>query len=121
METTNASCKVKEDPAIKRLRARLNRWELEHLRQLASDLHEQLEWALSAASSAEHRADMWQSVAEQLQDAMAESGGTPATVGLTMHGDLVLMKGGAQAACSLACEASPMVITGITSGELKSD
>jgi Xaa-Pro aminopeptidase len=121
MDTTNASCKVKEDPAIKRLRARLNRWELEHLRELAASLHEQLEDALSRAYSAEHCSEMWRDAAEQLQNEMRESGGAHATLGLTMQGDLVLVSGESQAAEAVACEASPMVITGITSGELKSD
>lgn len=95
MDGTNASCKVMEDPAIKRLRARLNRWELEHLRTLAASLHEQLEEALSCAFSAEHRADMWQDVARQLQDEIAKSGREPEKLGLTIEGDLVLMHGSA--------------------------
>lgn len=93
MDTKNASCKVVEDPAIKRLRARLNHWELQHLRELAASLHEQLEEALSCAFSAEHRADMWQDVAQQLQDEIANSSREPVKLGLTMQGDLVLMHG----------------------------
>ncbi len=121
MDTTNAHCRVKEDPVIRRLRSRLNRWELEHLRQLAADLHEQLELALSTAYSAEHRADMWQSIAEQLQNEMNESGHKAPMVGLTTNGHLVLVDGDAQAAAAGTCEASPMVITGITSGVQKND
>jgi chromosome segregation ATPase len=93
MDTTNAPCKVKEDPAIKRLRARLNRWELEHLRELAASLHEQLEEARLRAYCAEGRAEMWQFAAEQLESEIAESGREPAKLGLTMQGELVLMHG----------------------------
>lgn len=98
MDTINTSCKRTEDPAIKRLRARLNRWELQHLRELAASLYEQLEAALSEASSAGHRAEMWQDAAEQLQSHMQASGSGPAELGLTMEGDLVLMSRCVQAA-----------------------
>ena len=97
MDATNASKKGEEDPAIKRLRARLNRWELQHLRQLAASLHEQLEEALSSAYCAERRDEMWQDAAEQLQGHMQASGSLPAEIGLTMQGELVLMSGCAQA------------------------
>lgn len=81
--------------SIKRLRSRLARWELPHLRKLAARLHEQLEEVERRAASAERCAEMWQSLAEQLQDDMRATG-EPATVALTMQGDLILVNGGAQ-------------------------
>lgn len=90
-----------EDQCIKRLRSRLNRWELPHLRQLAADLHEKLEAAEQralyyeqCADAAEHRADMFQDLLHEVQEA-AEGCGRPITIGLTVDGAMGVLEGGA--------------------------
>lgn len=80
---------------IKRIRSRLERWELTHLRELAATLHQQLEQALeraeraeSDASSAEHRADMFMDLNHEMQDELRANG---KAMGLTQDGKLLLM------------------------------
>jgi hypothetical protein len=78
---------------IKNIRARLERWELTHLRALAASLNDQLEAATERAieaegwaSSLQHQAEMLQQELMQLCD---ESG---AHIGLTQQGDVVVLK-----------------------------
>ena len=65
---------TQDDPrkCIKRLRARFERWELTHLRELAASLHERLEEAERRAEEAE-RYSAW---AERRAD-IADPGTTP--------------------------------------------
>lgn len=80
---------------IKNIRARLERWELDHLRALAASLHEQLEAAETRATEAESWADTWQRNAETLQEELlqlAEESG--ARIGLTQQGDIVVLQTG---------------------------
>lgn len=68
------------------LRRRLEKWELQHLRQLASELQERLERAEEEAALAWESAERWQQNAIELQEAlMAED----FTVGITPEGRLV--------------------------------
>lgn len=88
---------------IKRLRARFERWELAHLRELAASLHERLEEAErradiaeSDARWAERRADIAEQLNEELQDDLHSHGEhNGPRVGLTQQGELILLpKGG---------------------------
>lgn len=79
---------------IQRIRSRLERWELTHLRALAASLHNQLEEANARADSAEQSAEFWQRHANDLQAQLfEEQPGT--TIGLTQDGALHVMQGGA--------------------------
>lgn len=75
--------------ALAGLRRRLEKAELEHLREHASELAERLEWAEQATARAEDQADYWR---EQCESLIAQLGNQ---VGLTVEGDLVALKGGA--------------------------
>lgn len=92
MQTTTQERKDTQR-CIKRLRSRFERWELSHLRELAASLHNDLEEATSRAISAEHSADMWQELAQQLQEQVASTTGTAPAIGLTQQGELVLIGG----------------------------
>jgi hypothetical protein len=96
---------TQDDPrkCIKRLRARFERWELTHLRELAASLHERLaeaerraDIAESDARWSERRADIAEQLNEALQDDL-RSHGEPngPRIGLTQQGELILLpKGG---------------------------
>lgn len=80
-------------PAIQSLRARLERWELDHLRALAADLNGRLERLEERAKRAEDEAtrawesaEFWQRHAENLQQELWQAGGE---IGLTQDGQLV--------------------------------
>lgn len=79
---------------IKALRKRLERWELEHLRQLAASLADRLEAAEQRiealeveAARAWDTAEAWREDAQRLVEELEAAG---ATVGLTQDGALVL-------------------------------
>ena len=87
------------------IRARLERWELAHLRTLAASLHEQLENAElrvenaeRIASSAEHTAIFWQDNAMELQADLVRALGGDAAPGITQDGNLVVAQPIAQTA-----------------------
>lgn len=77
---------------IASIRSRLERWELEHLRELAKQLAEQLEdekeaheKTRKALDSAEAIADWWHDNAIELANDVADMGGT---VGITKDGQI---------------------------------
>lgn len=82
------------------MQKRLERLELEHLRQHALDLYEQLENAKAALSqaddrayNAEHIADFWQQQVTDLQDALAdENFATHRCIGITKAGEMMVVK-----------------------------
>lgn len=83
-------------PVLRALKRRLERWELEHLRQHAADLAERLEAAEKRAVEAEERAsaaectcDFWHNQAVDLHHQAAEEAG--GVRGLTMAGRLVVV------------------------------
>lgn len=72
-------------PAERRaLQNRLDRWELEHLRQLAKEQAQQIERLTRELHDAEDRALMWQGLATDRDQADG-----PTAVGLTQAGELV--------------------------------
>jgi hypothetical protein len=79
-------------PAERRaLQRRLERWELEHLRQHAAELAERLELAEQRADDAERRARIAEAMCDQWQHLeweRAEADG-PTRIGLTIEGQLV--------------------------------
>lgn len=87
MQTETKKC-------IKRMRSRLERWELTHLRELAANLHAQLEEATERAERAEADAEFWARHASELQSQLFTEQ-PDAIVGLTMDGALHVQQGGA--------------------------
>ena len=92
----NATTHAPADTAktIKALRKRLERWELEHLRQLAASLADRLEAAEQRiealeidAARAWDTAEAWREDAQRLVEELEAAG---ATVGLTQGGALVV-------------------------------
>lgn len=82
---------------IKALRKRLERWELEHLRQLAASLADRLEAAEQRiealeveAARAWDTADAWREDAQRLVEELEDAG---AAVGITQNGALVVCCG----------------------------
>ena len=106
----NATAPTPADTAktIKALRKRLERWELEHLRQLAASLADRLEAAEQRiealeidAARAWDTAEAWREDAQRLVEELEAAG---ATVGLTQGGALVV--------CDDAQPAAPTQATG---------
>lgn len=84
------------DRTISTLRRRLEKWELEHLRKLAAELHERIEIAEEAkrraedeASRAWESAEFWRENAFELQEELMNDG---YTIGLTKEGQMVAIK-----------------------------
>lgn len=70
---------------LSRTQRKLESLELEHLRQLASDLHDQLE-------SANDSLDFWRNYAMQLQDMqMDESFATHRAIGINKAGEMMVV------------------------------
>lgn len=90
MDTDTKKC-------IKRLRSRLERWELTHLRELAARLADELDEMTARAEVAESAADMWARDAQQAHDLLNEwaSEQPNTSIGLTMDGNLHVLQGGA--------------------------
>ena len=75
------------DRTISTLRRRLEKWELQHLRQHASDLAERLERAEEDAARANESADFWH---QQCMSMIAELQDEGAEIGLTKSGEIVI-------------------------------
>jgi hypothetical protein len=82
---------VKAKQCIKRIRRRLERWELPHLRDLAASLHAELEEMTARAERAERDADMWHDQMIVLVNSFPE--GT--SIGMSIDGSLHVLQGGA--------------------------
>ncbi|OIR10994.1 hypothetical protein GALL_71650 [mine drainage metagenome] len=71
--------------ATSRITRKLEKLELEHLRQLVSDLHDQLE-------SAHDSAEFWRNYAMQLQDMQADADfATHRAIGITKTGETMVV------------------------------
>lgn len=98
MHTSTQPAATQADDAkkcIKRIRSRLERWELTHLRELAASLHEQLEeakqrlnWAEQCAIDADRRADMFMDMQREMDAELRQCGKAR---GITQDGQLVLV------------------------------
>jgi len=71
------------------MRRRLERWELQHLRQHALELQERMERAEEEAARAWESAEFWRDNAMELQEALMSDG---FTVGITKSGQMVATK-----------------------------
>lgn len=82
---------------IKRLRHRLDRWELPHLRELAARLATELEEMTERAERAESEASMAWRDAEQAHELLREwANEQPGTsIGMTVDGTMHVLQGGA--------------------------
>ncbi len=85
------------DPTVTRtlthLRRRLERAELDHLRQLAVELQAKLDEALSRAAYAEESAEFWHDNALNLQEAInSEEGVTHRAIGMNKAGELMVVR-----------------------------
>ena len=82
-----------ENRALTNLRKRLEGFELEHLRQLAVELREQLEQAEAAAEQSAENAAFWQRHAMDLQEALHDGEfATHRSIGITKAGELLVVK-----------------------------
>lgn len=81
--------------AFATLKRRLESMELEHLRQHALELHEQLEQAQAEAERAWESANFWQRDAMNMQEAMLDPEFANARcIGLTKSGELLVVRTG---------------------------
>lgn len=71
------------------MRRRLEKWELQHLRQHALELQERLDRAEEEAARAWESAEFWRDNAMELQEYLIEDG---FTVGITKQGQMVAAK-----------------------------
>ena len=75
-------------PELRRLQRRLDRWELEHLREHAAALAAQVEDLEQRLQAAESSADFWWQQVEQLREEMPAG----AQLGLTVDGALHVLE-----------------------------
>lgn len=81
------------DKSLKALQRKLERLELEHLRQHALELHERLERAESELQRADENAEFWQCHAQELQLALSdESHATHRCVGINKAGEMMVIR-----------------------------
>ena len=79
---------MKLDPVLRRLQRRLERWELEHLREHAAALAAQVEDLERRLQAAESSADFWWQQVEQLREELPDG----AQLGLTVDGALHVLE-----------------------------
>lgn len=78
---------------LRTLQRKLERMEIEHLRQHAAELHEKLERAEAEAAKTIESAEFWQSHAMQLQEALYDGEfSTHRSVGITKAGELMVVQ-----------------------------
>lgn len=75
-------------PELRRIQRRLDRWELEHLREHAAALAAQVEDLERRLQAAESSADFWWQQVEQLREELPDV----AQLGLTVEGALHLVE-----------------------------
>lgn len=86
---------MKMDPILRRLQRRLDRWELEHLREHAAQLAERVEELERQLADADQAADFWREQVHQLQEELE-----PGTrIGLTVNGAMHVIQDPACPAC----------------------
>ena len=82
-----------KEPSLQGIRRKLERWELQHLREYITELHSRLQTAEQDAQNAWSSSDMWRDNCQCLTDELLAEG---ATVGITQGGVMsVLAEGGA--------------------------
>jgi hypothetical protein len=76
-----------QDAALRRIQAKLERWELLHLREHARALAERLEAAEERAERAEQSAEYWREQVMQIQEQLADD----LALGITPDGQIGLV------------------------------
>lgn len=78
--------------ALTRTQLKLERLELEHLRQLAATLYEQLEQARADLEYASSSADFWQQHTTRLQESLGDTDfATHRAIGITKDGSTMVV------------------------------
>lgn len=82
------------DRDLQKLKRRLERWELEHLREHAAELAERLEETERRLASAENDADFWREQALiNVNEALdSDQGASHRAIGLTKAGELLVVQ-----------------------------
>lgn len=83
---------MKHNPATARIQARLERWELDHLRALAAVQAEEIDRLRSELAYAESCADSWQRDHEMLAEALHADTANARCIGLTKTGELLVIE-----------------------------
>lgn len=86
---------TKHSPSTLSIQRRLEKWELDHLRALCAVQAEEIERLKRELMYAEDCADMWQRGHEALAEHLSSNAADTGSVGLTISGELVAVKGGA--------------------------
>lgn len=86
--TPQAAVPANTSPSLISIQRKLDRWELDHLRQHALDLSVRLEQALQALEEAQCCADSWRENCFELMQELQDNG---ATLGLTQSGVVGVM------------------------------
>lgn len=76
---------MKLDPVLRRLQRRLERWELEHLREHAAELAARVEELERSLADADHAADFWREQVHQLQEDLQPGARLAMTVDGALH------------------------------------
>lgn len=82
-------------PATARIQSRLERLELEHLRALVVEQGEEIERLRHERDCADDAADFWQRSHHSLQEHLDEGTEDARSIGLTVHGELLVVRTGA--------------------------
>lgn len=83
---------MKHNPATARIQARLERWELDHLRALAAVQAEEIERLRGELDYAERCAEAWQRDHQTLAEALHADTANARCIGLTQTGELLVVK-----------------------------
>lgn len=78
------------DRAIQRLRHKLERLELDRLREMVVDLHQRLQAAEEQVTQAEEVADYWRQAFWQLEEATQSRDFNTPTIGITQDGRILV-------------------------------
>jgi hypothetical protein len=78
-----------------RIQRRLERWELEHLRQLAADLAERIDELEHRLIAAEDSAEFWRESHHRLEEHLLDDTEDARCIGLTREGSLLVVRTGA--------------------------
>lgn len=84
-------------PATLSIQRRLERWELQHLRELAAEQAAQIDELQRQLSQAEHAADYWAHAHHELAEHLADGTADARAIGLTTDGNLLVVATGAAA------------------------
>lgn len=94
----------RHSPSTARIQARLEKWELDHLRALAAEQAERIEQLEARAEqlqnqvyAADGRADIWHDAHNRLEEHLDDGTEDARCIGLTQQGDLLVVRTGGDA------------------------